>query len=48
MVHSRAGGWRELKIGCFYNADKTDQAYYASFSRSDGFAQEWQDYAEWT
>jgi hypothetical protein len=47
MVHSREGGWRELKIGSFYNDDKTAQAYYASFSGSQVFAQEWQDYAEW-
>ncbi|MBU1743266.1 MAG: ISKra4 family transposase [Proteobacteria bacterium] len=48
MVHSRAGGWRELKIGTLYNDDKTDTGYYASFACSEEFKSQWQEYAHWT
>lgn len=48
MVHSRAGGWRELKVGTLYNDDKTNTGYYASFAPSKEFKQGWQEYAHWT
>jgi hypothetical protein len=46
-VHTQTG-WRELKVGTFYNQDKTHKCLCASFSPSDEFAHELGHYAAWT